>query len=91
MYPKKYKIEFIKGLFDACNSFADFLTKIDIDYTNPKSARYTQTETLDLNYPETIEESIKINETAENKIIGLTIETRPEYVTDENCQFWRML
>ena len=46
---------------------------------------------MDLSYPATIEESIKINETAENKIIGLTIETRPEYVTDENCQLRREL
>ncbi len=34
---------------------------------------------------------INNNETAEHRIIGLTIETRPEYVTDENCQFWRNL
>lgn len=42
-------------------------------------------------YPEKIDESILLNETAEHRIIGLTIETRPEYVTDENCQFWREL
>ena len=34
---------------------------------------------------------IQNNETTEHRIIGLTIETRPEYVTDENCQFWRNL
>lgn len=31
------------------------------------------------------------NETASHRIIGLTVETRPEYVTDVNCQFWRNL
>ena len=38
-----------------------------------------------------MQESITKNESAKNRIIGLTVETRPEYVTDENCQFWREL
>ncbi len=42
-------------------------------------------------FPDTVEESIRINETAEHRMIGLTIETRPEYVTDENCRLWREL
>ena len=42
-------------------------------------------------FPDTVEESIKINETTTHRMIGLTIETRPEYVTDENCQLWREL
>lgn len=91
VYPKQYKIEFIKGLFDACNTFEEFLKNINIDYSNPKAARRTKTEELNIQYPETIEESIRINETAKNRVIGLTVETRPEYVTDENCQLWREL
>jgi len=89
VYPQEYKIEFIKWLYDACNTFTEFLQKIDIDYENPKAARYTRTEDFDVSYPETIQESMVINETATNRIIWLTIETRPEYVTHENCQFWR--
>lgn len=89
VYPKKYKTEFIKGLFDAANHFDEFLEQIEIDYTNPKAARYTWTDSIEIDYPKTIDESIKKNETATNRIIWLTVETRPEYVTDENCQFWR--
>jgi histone acetyltransferase (RNA polymerase elongator complex component) len=44
---------------------------------------------MDFEYPETIEESITINETTDARIIGLTVETRPEYVTHTNCQLWR--
>lgn len=33
-----------------------------------------------------MEEAIQINETAQHRIIGLTIETRPEFVTDQNCR-----
>ena len=42
-------------------------------------------------FPDTVQESIRINETAAHRMIGLTVETRPEYVTDENCQLWREL
>lgn len=33
-----------------------------------------------------MEEAIQINETVQHRIIGLTIETRPEFVTDQNCR-----
>ncbi len=52
---------------------------------------YTITNEDKISYPETVEESITINQTAKNRIIGLTVETRPEYVNDENCREWRAL
>ena len=91
VYPESYKTEFIKWLYDACNYFTTFLDHIEIDFSSAKSARYTVTEDLEIIYPETVEESLQINETAPNRIIGLTLETRPEYVTDENCQYRRSL
>lgn len=91
VYPQKYKTRFIKGLYDACNSFDAFMGQITVDHSNPRAARYTATDGLQMDYPETIEESLKINETAWCRIIGLTIETRPEYVTDKNCQYRRSL
>lgn len=91
VYPKKYKTEFIKWLYDACNSFPQFLNQIEIDYTSWKSARYTVTKWLGLEYPKHVEESIEINENSKQRIIWLTVETRPEYVTHENCQFRRKL
>lgn len=91
VYPTSYKKEFIKWLYDACNTFTEFLDHIEIDFTSDKSARYTVTEWMNIPYPETVEESVLLNETAPKRIIWLTIETRPEYVTDENCQLRRGL
>ncbi len=91
VYPKAYKIEFVKWLYDACNTFLAFMDHIEVDFSSDKSARYTVTEDFEVKYPTDIQESLKINETAPNRIIWLTIETRPEYVTDENCQLWRDL
>lgn len=91
VYPRNYKTQFVKGLYDACNSFDQFLEQIQIDYDNPKAARYTATDGIDIDYPDQIDESLRRNETAAARIIGLTIETRPEYVTDRNCRYRRSL
>lgn len=93
VYPEDYKIEFIKGLYDACNTFDD----LEIDHKGLDEAdenkryKYTITNQENIKYANDIEEAITINETAPHRIIGLTIETRPEYVTDTNCQLWRKL
>ncbi|MEF2175000.1 MAG: radical SAM protein [Candidatus Absconditabacteria bacterium] len=90
-YPMSYKIAFVKAVYDACNSFPEFEKKISLDFDNPKATKYTITELTEIKYPESIEQSLLLNETAENRIIGLTIETRPEFVTDKNCEFWRKI
>jgi len=69
VYPKKYKIEFIKGLYDACNHFDEFLEQIDIDFSTPKAPRYTATEGIKIDYPATIQESLDRNETSAHRII----------------------
>ena len=132
-YPNDYKIDFIKNLYDACNTFSQLEIKFPKD-TNPvinkdewansvilnevknlnKSAldssantsewqnkwihsneesrfKYELTNLDSIKYSSTLQEAIKKNETAENRIIGLTIETRPEFATDENCRMWREL
>lgn len=62
------------------DSIQSLISKADTIATKKKEVRDT-----DLGDP------ILTNETAEHRIIWLTVETRPEYVTDENCQFWREL
>jgi len=105
VYPEDYKKEFIKGLYDACNTFSQFFAKVCLpdEETSENSQQFLPTEKKhskyafhvenieEITYPKTLEQSLNINETAENRIIGLTIETRPEYVTDKNCQFRRTL
>jgi elongator complex protein 3 len=94
VYPQKYKIDFIKGLYDAVNTFGGLKIinnkdKTDFDPKDEERFKY-QLGWLDkVCYPETLQESIDINEKSQHRIIGLTLETRPEYVSDENCRFWR--
>ena len=86
VYPTSYKRDFLKGLYDAANTFDQFLA--NYEKHNIRGGNYNIAD-LNIAYPATIEESMEINETANHRIIGLTIETRPEYMTDENCQMWR--
>ena len=91
VYPKVYKHQFIKALYDACNNFESLsiVQKSDDEDQNKFSFHLDGKEKLTI--PQTIEASLKKNESAHHRIIGLTIETRPEYVTHKNCQFRREL
>ena len=116
-YPRDYKMDFVKQLYDACNTFSDL--KIKSFQTTPQSfgqlpsqgakisslwgegdhevverlSKYHfEIENLDeIKYSSSLEEAIKRNETAKNRIIWLTIETRPDLVNHTNCRFWREL
>ena len=119
-YPRDYKIDFVKQLYDACNTFSDLKIKQGVNssfwtsesevknpvYSNKTpmdssplaqndkqpSKYHFEIQNLDkIKYSDSLEEAIKRNETAKNRIIWLTIETRPDLVNHENCKFWRGL
>ena len=92
-YPRDYKIDFVKQLYDACNTFSELKIKQNFwEGGNDESRYHFEIQNLDeIKYSETLEEAIKRNETAKNRIIWLTIETRPDLVSHENCKFWREL
>lgn len=108
VYPEEYKREFVKGLYDACNTFPEFLASVTLTTNANKSlfaiddssldkaedsvqSLVAKSDTTKTDLPDTLDASLRINETAKHRIIGLTVETRPEYVTDQNCQLWREL
>ena len=90
VYTKAYKIKFVKALYDACNTFDEYRKNIKISATQKYAHAIVDT-TKKISYTETLAQALQHNEHANHRIIGLTIETRPEYVTDQNCQFWREL
>jgi len=128
-YPRDYKIDFVKQLYDACNTFSELkivqwkeisptplnkggnpedegivLAKGEQSNTpmdslsqapqndNQLSRYHFEIQNLDeIKYSDSLEEAIKRNETAKNRIIWLTIETRPDLVSHENCKFRREL
>ncbi len=90
VYTKEYKIKFIKELYDACNTFDEYFKNIKIS-TTKKYSHAIVDKSKKIKYAKNITEALKTNESTAHRVIGLTVETRPEYVTDENCQFRREL
>jgi len=65
-YPKKYIEWFSTCAYYACNTYYD---------AKENKANFSK-----IRYMKTLSEEKKINETASSRIIGLTIETRPDYI-----------
>ena len=84
-YPRDYKVDFIKQLYDACNTFWALAIK-NLTGTADWKYAFEITNQDQIQLSSSLEEAIQINETAQHRIIGLTIETRPEFVTDQNCR-----
>lgn len=77
-YPQNYRIEFMRDLFYAANSFAPSLEQAK--------------QNMALRERGTIEEEKQINETTTScKIIGITIESRPDCITKESLPELRRL
>ncbi len=92
-YPRNYKVDFVKQLYDACNTFSELKIKQNFGgECNDESRYHFEIQNLyEIKYSDSLEEAIERNETAKNRIIWLTIETRPDLVSHDNCKFWREL
>ena len=84
-YPDDYKREFIQRLYDACNTFSQLEIENKIQNSDRKYSFQVKNEDQ-IQISSSLSEAVKLNETAENRIIGLTIETTPPFVTHANCR-----
>lgn len=75
-YPKAYRRWFVKRIFDACN--------VDV-------VSYLKTGKLIKNASKTLVFAQKKNESAISRVIGINIETRPDYIYDNEIKFLRTL
>ena len=84
-YPRDYKIDFIKKLYDACNSFSQLQIESTV-WTSEWKYGFKILNEDEVQLSNSLSEAITLNETAENRIIWLTIETTPLFVTEQNCK-----
>ena len=75
-YPKTYRRRFVKRIFDACN--VDVITYL-------KSGRLVNNSSKTLAFAQTK------NEMAKSRVIGINIETRPDYINEKEIEFLRTL
>ncbi|MBS9775125.1 tRNA uridine(34) 5-carboxymethylaminomethyl modification radical SAM/GNAT enzyme Elp3 [Candidatus Gracilibacteria bacterium] len=84
VYPKHYQESFIKGIYDAFNTYdemKEFIEKTDL--SNDRFASFKIKETYKEKLSENLEEAKKKNETSRCRVIGVAIETRPDWITPE--------
>lgn len=81
VYPQKYQEDFVKNIYDGHTLFSYENNELEVQ--NAEKIYYTQkTENTDQkNLSATLEEAKKRNETAESRVIGMAIETRPDWIT----------
>lgn len=84
-YPRDYKIDFVKKLYDACNTFSQLQIESTV-WTSEWKYGFKILNEDEVQLSNSLSEAITLNETAENRIIWLTIETTPLFVTEQNCK-----
>ncbi len=85
VYPQKYQENFVKNIYDAHTLFAQKEHHFSENGKySPFEEKATKNENIELS--ETLEEAKKRNETAESRVIGMAIETRPDWITIEEIK-----
>lgn len=92
-YPREYQEDFIKGIYDAFNSYEDMKPHIEkTDFAHDRFASFKLKEGFKMYESKTLEEAIERNQKAKQRVIGMAIETRPDWVTPEEIirlrNFW---
>lgn len=70
--PEKYRFWFVKRCYQAANTFA---ANYKFQITNPKQSSSSKFQTL--------KKAQRLNEKARHRIVGITIETRPDYISEK--------
>ncbi len=90
VYPKAYRDEFIKWIYDAFNTYDEMKDYIeDTDLSSDKFASFKLKAWYWLKKSKSLEEAKKLNETSRLRVIGIAIETRPDWVTPEEIKSLR--
>lgn len=84
VYPKDYQEKFIKWIYDAFNSYDEMKTHIEkTDLSNDRFASFKIKESYKIKASSSLEEAKKLNETSRCRVIGIAIETRPDWINPE--------
>ena len=83
-YPKQYQEDFIKAIYDAFNSYEDMKPHIEkTDFAHDRFASFKLKEWFKMYESKDLAEAKLRNESAKCRVIGMAIETRPDWITPE--------
>jgi elongator complex protein 3 len=84
VYPREYQEMYIKWVYDAHTTYSElrpFLASVETG--DDVFARFKVEKWFTMKASSTLEEAKKRNETADSRVIGIAIETRPDWLTIE--------
>lgn len=89
-YPKQYQEDFIKGIYDAFNSYYDMKPYIEkTDFSKDRFASFKLKEGFKMYESKSLEEAIERNKAAKCRVIGMAVETRPDWISPEEIMRMR--
>ncbi len=86
VYPKTYQENFIRDIYDAHTTFSDRIKTKNEKWetrTDPFSVSRKDIDTQIFQHSTSLSEAKERNETAQSRVIGMAIETRPDWITPE--------
>ncbi|MFK7780242.1 MAG: tRNA uridine(34) 5-carboxymethylaminomethyl modification radical SAM/GNAT enzyme Elp3 [Candidatus Gracilibacteria bacterium] len=84
VYPKAYQEKFMKGIYDAFNTYDDMKAYIEkTDLSSDRFASFKIKEGYKIKSSKTLEEAKLKNQTSKCRVIGVAIETRPDWINPE--------
>ncbi|MDD2907234.1 MAG: tRNA uridine(34) 5-carboxymethylaminomethyl modification radical SAM/GNAT enzyme Elp3 [Candidatus Gracilibacteria bacterium] len=87
VYPLKYQQDFIKGIYDAFNTYDEMKVFIEkTELSGDKFASFKINETYKAKISSSLEEAKKLNESSRCRVIGVAIETRPDWINPEEIK-----
>lgn len=90
VYPKKYQHDFIKAIYDACNTYPDMRENIEkTDLSKWRFASFKVKEWYKHKASKTLDEAKNLNENSHCRIVWIAIETRPDWVNVEEIKLLR--
>ena len=92
-YPKEYQEGFIKSIYDAFNSYDEMKSHIEkTNFEHDRFASFKLKQWFKMYESKTLKEAIERNTSAKCRVIGMAIETRPDWITPEEIMrlrnFW---
>ena len=84
-YTKQYQTWFVKKCFQAANEFHELRNLLEVRLQKKPEVGLRNTRFI------TLEKAQKQNEKAKNRIVGLSIETRPDFITKKEIKRLRKL
>lgn len=91
-YSRPYQVSFLRSAFNAMNSYMEARDAFILDDESKfKYAKFTNGEKHKLGLSGKIDDAKKLNETSKVRCIGLTLETRPDWVNKKELKRLRWL